>query len=106
MKDNTDICNSIFAELSDIEKNLYPIDIIEHIVLLYDELIADYDRNIFDKVAHIDLYFIKGFDNYIDISVAYKYINLELEKDKIIASEDFILKIISFIRKYNNLNPY
>jgi hypothetical protein len=94
----TDINILIQSQINETEKKFLTNEITEQIVFLYYEIASDYERNVFEKVHHVDLFFQNGFDSYIDSKEVCNQIINELKKDSISIREDHILKIISIIR--------
>lgn len=94
--------STIYQYLTDSEKDIYSVETIEHIILLYDQCKEYYDQNVFDKVSHVDLYMREGFENYVDFSEIFNYIDNELKKDEIFIENDFLIKIINLIRNYQD----
>lgn len=101
MESNNNIYREIYSELTPEEKTLHPMSTIELLVILYSQLVDDYESHIFERVQHIDLFDAKGFDDTIDGAVVCDYIEEELKKDNIVLDRDFIIKVIGLIRTYN-----
>lgn len=95
----TNISTRIQHQLSESEKEIISIDAIDNIVYLYDEIAADYEKNVFDRVHHVELFFQTGFDCYVDTKEVSAQIIDELKKDSILIEEQLILKIIRIIRE-------
>ncbi len=97
-----DIGILIHSQFSESERKFLTKEIIEHVVYLYNEIAFDYEANVFERVHHVDLFFQKGFDYYIDSKEVCDQLTIELKKDSISIEEDHLLKIISIIRAKSN----
>lgn len=96
MDNLTEITKRIFGNLTEPEREVYSIVIIEHIVLLYNEYAMDYEKNIFDKANHPELY-LQG-ELSIEPNEYLQFIIDELEKDQLQIDADLLNKIIYLIR--------
>lgn len=99
MRHITRTSKRIFDTLQEQERESCSAEVIEHIILLYIEFKEDFEKNLFDKSDHPELY-IHGEES-IDIAEYLKYIENELEKDKIDVNEDLLTKIISAVGEYD-----
>lgn len=100
MKNDIDVL--IQSHFNESEKKFLTREIIDHVVYLYNEIAFDYEANVFERVHHVDLFFQKGFDSYIDSKEVCDQLTIELEKDSISIEEKHLLKIISIIRAKSN----
>lgn len=94
-----DIGILIHSQFSEAERKFLTREIIDHVVHLYNEIAFDYEANVFERVHHVDLFFQKGFDSYIDSQEVCDQLTLELKKDSISIEEKHLLKIIRIIRE-------
>jgi hypothetical protein len=95
----SDISTRIQNQLNEPGKETISIHAIDNIVYLYNAIASDYEKNVFDRVHHVDLFFQTGFDNYVDSKEVSAQIIDELKKDSIMIDEQHILKIIRIIRE-------
>ena len=98
---NQNIATVVFNQLNEHDKESVSREVCDTIVFLYNELASDYEVNVFDKVHHVDLFFQKGFDSYIDAPTVCQHLVNELRKDAISLDEEFVLKIVYIIRTIN-----
>ena len=100
MENISEISAIIFDALNEAGKEeVCASDLIEHIILLFIEFKEDYEKNIFDKTDHPDLY-PDGED--IEINEYIKFIEKELHKDNISIDIELLTKIIYLIREYDD----
>ena len=97
----SDISTRIQNQLNESGKETISIHAIDNIVYLYNAIASDYEKNVFDRVHHVDLFFQTGFDSYVDSREVSAQIIDELKKDSIMIDEQHILKIIRIIREYS-----